>query len=354
LFLTNRIDLRSLIVKISFLLLILTVSCSTNVKSVLDAGLQDNQYDKDFGIRENTNSLDNIAKSVMMLNCIAYYNSYLFDKNSKITPVQISSLSLEDISISRIHSTETASGSATVIYSGEGSIALLTCAHIISFPDTVYTYFKNSLGGPTEYIESISIKSRQTNLLPELTISSEVEIIAIDADSDIALIGREIRTLDAGSFVPLGVSWGNSSELGWGTKVYIIGYPLNNKMITSGLVSPPPVLGRDYFFVDAVFNRGFSGGIVLAVRDGAPNFELVGMVKSGTIQKKYNVVPDYNDPDYIYLPQVPYEGTLLVEEDIEMKYGVTKIMSVEEIIRFLEREKDSIEANGFRTSKFVK
>ena len=45
------------------------------------------------------------------------------------------------------------------------------------------------------------------------------------------------------------------------------------------------------FLVDAVFNRGYSGGIVLAIRDGVPNFELVGLVKSVPAEYEYVMKP---------------------------------------------------------------
>jgi hypothetical protein len=289
-----------------------------------------------------------------MLNSIAYYESYLLSKSSKITLDDISNIDIQAAAIKKITSTETASGTATIIYSEKGKIALLTCAHIINFPDTLFTFYKDGNGTNSKYLESFTVKKRQTNILPELTVSNEVETIAINIDSDIALIGREVTSLQSKVLFPAKLAWGNSSELEWGTKVFIIGYPLNNKMITSGLVSPNQLSGKDYFFVDAVFNRGFSGGIVLALRDGAPNFELVGMVKSGRTHRKFNIVPDYNDPGFAYLPQIPYKDNLIVEEVAEMKYGVTRIMSVETIIDFLENNVENIEEAGYEVLKILK
>ena len=138
-----------------------------------------------------------------------------------------------------------------------------------------------------------------------------------------------------------------------GTKIYILGYPLNNKMITTGLVSPSQVNGKDYFFVDAIFNRGFSGGVVLAVRDGAPNFELVGMVKSGTVHRHFSLIPNSDDPDFSYHPKKDYDGEILVEERGDIKYGVTRIMTVEKIIDFIENSKILLEDSGFVVSQFL-
>ena len=331
------------IIKILLFSIFLIVSCRTTLTSVSDIGLADNKYDKDFFFNEPGGSLDQLSKSVKMLNSIAYYESYFLGKNSQITLENINTVEINTSAINKISSTETASGTATIIYSEKVKIALITCAHIINFPDTLYTFYKEEDGTDSKYLESFTVKMRQTNLLPELTVSNEVEIIAMDVNSDIALIGREISALRSRELISANFVWGSSSELEWGTKVFIIGYPLNNKMITSGLVSPAQGQGKNYFFADAVFNRGFSGGIVLALRDGAPNFELVGMVKSGTVHRKFNVVPDYNNPDFNYLPHVPYKDKLLVEEEAEIKYGVTKIMNVETIIDFLEESREKID-----------
>ena len=99
--------------------------------------------------------------------------------------------------------------------------------------------------------------------------------------------------------------------------------------------------------MDAVFNRGFSGGIVLAIRDGAPNFELLGMIKSGTVHRNFNLVPDSNNPDFTYLPGTPYIGEILVQEDAEIKYGVTRVMSVETIIEFFDFYSKTLKNLGY-------
>ena len=333
-----------LIISISILS---ALSCTTTVTTVSDAGLNDNEYDRDFFQTESNSKLDRLINSVKMINCMAYYQSYLFDSDSKITKENIGNKDLASIALVKKFSTETSSGTASVIYSEKGKVALLTCAHTLDFPDTLITYFKDNSGVDTEIIESVSIKSRQSNILPELTVSNTVEILAIDKELDIAIVGGEFPSLVSYSLVPLDITFGTTDDLSWGIKVFIIGYPLNNKMITTGIASPNQVKGKNYFFVDAVFNRGFSGGIVLAVRDGAPNFELLGMIKSGTVHRNFNLVPDSNNPDFAYLPGIPYNGELLVEEDTDIKYGVTRVMSVETIIEFFNSYNKSLKDLGY-------
>jgi len=339
---------------IIILVILLSISCSTTVTTVSDLGLNDNKYDSDyFQISEEVN-LDNMINSIKMINSLVYYESYLFDKKPGLKLNDISNVDIDDLAVNRITSNETASGTATIIYSDKNKVALLTCAHILDFPDTIITYFKDDYGINTKIIESISVKTRQTNLLPEYTVSNEVVILAFDPDSDIAIVGKKVSKLNAPNYVTSKFKTGSSGDLAWASKVYIIGYPLNNKMITTGIVSPSQKIGKDYFFVDAVFNRGFSGGIVLAVRDGAPNFELVGMVKSGSVHRNYILRPNTSNPDFVYLPKLPYKDEVIVEQHTDIKYGVTKIMTVETILDFIDDYSNQLNDLGYNTSKFFK
>ena len=330
------------------------ISCTTTVTTVSDLGLKDNKYDTDYPQVEKEISLDRMINSVKMINSLVYYESYLFDKTTNLKIEDLSSINFESLAVNKITSNETASGTATIIYSDNGKVALLTCAHILDFPDTIITYYKNSFGVNSKNIEIISIKSRQTNLLPEYTVNNEVDILLLDSDSDIAIVGKEISAINSSKYIPAKIKVGSTNELTWGTKVYIVGYPLNNKMITNGLVSPPQIMGKDYFFVDAVFNRGFSGGIVLAIRDGAPNFELVGMVKSGSVHRNYILRPNTNHPDFIYLPNLPYSDEVIVEQETDIKYGVTKIMTVETITDFIDKNESLLENLGYNADRLFK
>ncbi|MCK9203995.1 MAG: hypothetical protein M0P58_06080 [Bacteroidales bacterium] len=56
-----------------------------------------------------------------------------------------------------------------------------------------------------------------------------------------------------------------------------------------------------------LLNKGFNGGTILAVRDGIPNFELVGLVKSISTKREYVLCPRndmnvyYNDIEILYI-----------------------------------------------------
>lgn len=348
------INMNKYVTLLAALLLILSFGCSQTITTVTDKNLTDRKYDTDFVQINENNKIDELVNSVKMLNSIAYYKSYIFDIKKNITLEKLKNTGITKESYTSVYSTETASGTATVIYSHNGKTALLTCAHVLDFPDTLINFFKDKNGRNTDIIESVTIKSRQTNILPELTPPNKIDVLILDDKNDIAIIGsdelkdkiklREVLSLKAGS----------SNELTWGTKVYMIGFPLNYKMITSGLVSPIRNTDKSYFLVDAIFNKGFSGGLVLGVRDGAPNFEIVGMVKSGTVNRSLYLKPNVEKPDFKYLPKVPYNDEIIVDEEAIMKYGVTKIMGIETILDFMSNNSVKLKNLGYNLDMFFR
>jgi hypothetical protein len=235
------------------------------------------------------------------------------------------------------HINNNASGTATIISYQNKALTLLTCAHVIDFKDTLYTFYTLADGKPSKYLQSITIKEKQSNYIADLPGNNEFEIISTDKSLDLAMLGTKFNT-----DIPLMIRnfpymMGHAKELEWGDFVYIIGFPMGLKLLTKALVSSPNKDRNGGFLVDAVFNRGFSGGIILAIRDGVPNFELVGMIKSVPAEYDYLVTPPY-DFDYSnYNPSIPYSGDLYVEKRLNIRYGVTMAIPVETIKAFLDK-----------------
>ncbi len=330
----------------SFLLFLIVficlISCSQTITTVSDLNLTDKKYDADFVKTKDNIQIDKLVNTVKKVNCLAYYKSYIFRDDHLLTKDKLSNSNLDDFIESTSSSTETSSGTATIIYLYKNKIALLTCAHILDFPDTIIKYFKDSEGKKTNYIKSVSIKTKQSNFLPEFTQPNQADIIILDKAKDIALIGLNLLSDRIKPNEVLSLKAGNSKELEWGSKVYMIGYPLNYKMITTGLVSLVQSSAANFFLVDAIFNPGFSGGLVLAIRDGAPNFEIVGMIKSGTVNRNLYLKPNTESPSFNYTPKMIYNDEIIVEEETTMKYGITKIMSIETIINFIKENRKEL------------
>ncbi len=124
--------------------------------------------------------------------------------------------------------------------------------------------------------------------------------------------------------------------------------------ITKALVSSPNRDSDGSFLLDAVVNQGYSGGIVLAIKDGIPNFELVGIVQWVPKEEEYYLGPLRRKNNQPYNSLVPYKGESYVRRHSNIKYGIAKIISIESIIEFLENNKSSLFDQGYYLENFIK
>ena len=135
------------------------------------------------------------------------------------------------------------------------------------------------------------MKERQSIYVAGFPEGSEFELLVSDKKSDLAMIGKDYKTLSDLRFPVFHYPVGKGKELDWGSFVYIFGYPINYQMVTKAIVSNPNRDEYGSFLVDAVVNNGMSGGIVLAIRDGVPNFEMVGMIQWVPEEEENILVP---------------------------------------------------------------
>jgi hypothetical protein len=244
-------------------------------------------------------------------------------------------------------SSSQASGTATIITCDNRRVVLLTCAHVVGFPDTITSFHIGRDHHSTGYIHTISFKEKQTNYVAVFPEGGELEILAMDREQDVALLGK---TFESEPFPRPRVFMypaGRARDLEWGTFVYLFGYPTGHKMVTKAIVSSPNKDKRGAFLVDAVFTPGFSGGIALAIRDGVPNFELVGIVKLVSGRSSYVLVPPVEDGMPDYDPLVPYTGDLYVLKRTEIEYGIVQAVPVETVLEFIEAHRRDLASRGY-------
>jgi len=344
------------IIKILFFLLtvFILISCKSAIYEVAYPALSDGRYDSEFPYKSSSDQLEKITNSVKMLNCVAYYTSYLFDYDSMIRKKDLSEEIIHEKHIDMGRFDKTASGTATILSADKGSVVLLTCAHIVDFPDTIISYYKTKSGYNSGYIESISIKNKQVNYIPEFPDGGEVDVLVRNDNIDLALLGRHYDIEYSQKFEVFNYPIGKAKELSWGTFVYAIGFPMNYKMLSKGIVSSPNKDRAGSFLIDAVFNKGFSGGIVLAIRDGVPNFELVGLVNSVPIMRQFVLTPKNPERRRIYNPIVSYKGEAYLQEMMNIRYGVTKVISIETIMKFIQKNWQSVLKKGYNLTDFYK
>jgi hypothetical protein len=245
-------------------------------------------------------------------------------------------------------------------------VALLTCAHVVNFPDTVISYHKDTFGKETPYIQNISVKIGQNNNLVDLPELNGFRVLAINREKDLALIGKDLssnprfsfnRSLagtDKESIPVLSCKLGAAAELEWGCFVYMIGYPRAKKMISTAIVSSPDYDQHGSFLLDGSLQRGISGGLVLAVRDGVPNFELVGITNAVSSEIQYILQPDKNFNVSEWDLTRPYLGDVYVRAHQSTYYGITYAIGIESIQEFIKKSEESIAREGYDIEYFFK
>ncbi|GBD89396.1 hypothetical protein BMS3Abin04_00101 [bacterium BMS3Abin04] len=329
-------------------------ACSTSILQTAHPELNDGKYDSEFPYRDASKELKNITETIRMVHSMAFYKSYVFDKKTRLTKDDERFKHFNDYANSEVLFHKTFAGTATIIYSNSGKVALLTCAHILDFPDTSISYFSDILGFETNIISGVSIKSKQVNYLPELDSQPEFDTLVTDKKLDLALLGKDLDLSEAIRLKPFQYPLGKSDNLRWGSFVYLFGYPLNNKMITKGIVSLPKKSDNVSFWVDANINKGFSGGLVLAIKDGIPNFELVGIVKSAPGKTDYYLKPETAEQFPLVNNKIPYTGNIYIDENLSIRYGITKVISIESILKFLKKNKLKLKDMGYIFNYFFK
>jgi hypothetical protein len=231
---------------------------------------------------------------------------------------------------------------------------LLTCAHIVDFEDTVFSFHITPEHRTTPWLKSVAIKEKQTNYVAVFPEGGELEILAMDRTADIALVGMRFSSAPPHRIPAFRYPFGNAKDLEWGTFVYMFGYPSGFKMVTKGIVSNPHKDKRGSFMVDAMFSRGFSGGIALAIRDGVPNFELVGIVKLVSARSSYVLSPEKENGDVVFDPAIPYTGAVYVERKTEIESGLTQAVPIEAIREFMRTQAPLLQEKGYFIGNLLK
>ena len=327
-----------------FLLIISIFFISCSSTETKEAAPFVNEYTTIFPNNDVADELELISKSIRLINNLTFYRSYAF-YDSTITIDNLTDFDILQRATLTTTLSKTSSGTGSIISVSGNKIALLTAAHIVSYPDTIITYYSYN-GRRSKYIESILFKERQ-KIYSDLPEGGMLKIIAMDDKNDIAIIGNSFNKITPIRFPVFDFQFGNAKELKWGSFVYLLGFPMHNKMVTSGIVSNPNYNGTGNFLVDAPINRGSSGGLVLAIRGKAPNFELVGIVSSVPAEKRYVLTPNNPSRDINFLPGTLYSGDMTIEKLDGIKYGIGKIVSAEKIKLFIKKYESELINSGY-------
>jgi hypothetical protein len=330
------------------LFLALPLASCSSVPPVSGRGqVLDGRYDSEFPSSPVSSYLDRIAESVQRLNAVAYYKTYFFTEQERFRAKEIGEAVISAHEHDAVYSNSSTSGTALVLTSTNHRIALLTCAHVVSFPETLWTYFPGPDRRPSDFVASLSILKRTALYIATLPDGGAVDVLILDRARDLAVVGHTYESSQPRLPSVFPYPLGSSEELDWGTFLYLFGFPSGNKVVTRGIVSSPNKDRTHAFLVDAVFGRGFSGGICLALRDGPPHFEMVGMIKMVPARTSYVLTPGHqNEVDELDL-DFPYTGKIFVERRTEIDYGITQAISAETVRDFLESHQVDLSQMGY-------
>lgn len=333
------------------LLIVLTVamsySCTRIIPETTQRTKDTRHYDSAFPDRDASQTIERIFDSVKRIQSTIYYNSYLFDRRDLITVEKLQSIDIPDKAIRQVDYNQSTAGTAIVVGKNELHTALLTCAHVVTFPDTVVEYYTDKDLPPHTIVKTVAIKRQQINTIFDLPFLTDFEIIAKDDTKDIALLGVTGMKYLNYNIPSLQLPSGDAGDLEWGSFVYILGYPKGYQMVTRAIVSKPNDARKNTFYLDALFNHGISGGLIIAARGGIPNFEWVGLAKSTAASQSTILAPDPL-ADEKYDPFTPYEENIFVKKRSEIEYGITQTVSINEIRQFFNENQNTIVKKGYR------
>ncbi|MBK7173375.1 MAG: trypsin-like peptidase domain-containing protein [Bacteroidales bacterium] len=330
----------------AFIFVIILAGCSKHTYKTVYPALHDNRYDAEFPYANCSQQLETILKSVKKVTCYTNYRTYVFGTNSNITLNDLNIGQVKDKAEASIYTNEATSGTAVIIQSTDKQMLLLTCAHIVDLPDTLISY--SEYGDlQNQFIHSISLKVKQQIVIKDVPENNRFSILCSDRKKDIAILGRTFSVPAATPIPPpFDYPFGDSDHLEWGSFVYLAGYPVGQLMITKGIVSKAPDKTSN-FLTDASFNEGLSGGIVLAIKDGVPNFELVGISRSVSARNEYFLKPEKDIHEFNYNPSIPYSGPLYVNQKKDINYGVSFVIPINHIKQFILDNHKDLASKGF-------
>lgn len=295
-------------------------------------------YQTSFPAHDTSRDLERIFRSIKRIQVTGYYDTYRFAQDDAVTETDLRRAATFRRASERFSFDHAKAGTATIISRRGNRLTLITNEHVTRLPDTVIVYFGNeqaTKAGP-RYVESVAIKTSQTNMVLGLPEVEMFRTVATDSVADIALIAVDAN--DAASLTganPVRVRTGDPSRLSWGSFVYVLGYPRGYAMVTRGIVSDPNRSRDNSFLLDGLFNRGISGGLILAVRGDTGRLEWVGMASAASAQREFMLMPEYSDTRETGM-LLPYDGRLYMEQVTRIDYGITFSVPMTSIRRFLE------------------
>lgn len=302
-------------------------------------------YTSAFPTKDVSDLLNKAQDAVLRIVSTGYYQTYNFDQRY-ITMADARTNNLSDIASYEYSSEQSTAGTSIVLDTNRDEALVITCDHVVSFPDTVVTYHNDESLTPNTFVKSISIKNRQVDLIFGPNEFHNFEVLASDPRLDLALVTTRIDERDEYNELLSNFGMGDSDLLRAGSFLYILGFPKGYSSITRGIASTSEDWKTRFFVTDALFNPGVSGGLVIASNSNFESFQWVGMAKSATATSEELLVPRPNSENYGRAIE-PYSDSIFVQEKTRITYGLTQAIPINQIKEFLQENQTVMRRNGF-------
>jgi hypothetical protein len=330
--------------------LIMFVSCRTVEQTFVEI-TDDSLYRSHTQSSYLTEQIRESFQSVKRIQSTVFYTTYLFDYENPPLRSELEDVDFRQIAYDTARDNHSSAGTAVVLARSDDRIALLTAAHVVTFQDTIWHYSQGLENEGDKPVEAVSVKENVLNYIYGQENVGAFELIVSDEFRDLALLSTRLGVNSDTDLLPLPIQAGDSDQLEWADLVYALGYPKGYRMVTSGIVSETYSQRRQGFNIDASFNRGYSGGIVFAVRNDQTTFEWVGILISAAADIEYLLTPGYVSFDE-YDPELEYTGSMYIERFPRINYGITNAISINEVRQFFSENQDIIRRNGFPARLF--
>lgn len=282
-------------------------------------------------------------ESIIRIQNNVIYRTYQFYLDEMPLESEVRGQDLEEISADSYLDDQSTAGTAIVVSEFRDKYTLLTAAHTVFFPDTIWHYHETPSETDDQRVEAISIRQSVNHFLIMDRGIISLDFVVNDPHRDLAVMTNSETDSD-NLLRPLSLSLGNSDRLDWGDMIYALGYPKGAKMVTLGTVSRSDHPTRS-ILIDASFNRGFSGGAIFAIRNDGSGMEWMGVVTSALGENETFLAPDGVETED-FNPDIPYRGDVFVRSTPRINYGITNAVGINEIQEFFEEYEDELNDAG--------
>lgn len=323
----------------------LTLSACTTTEMTFVDITDESMYRSHTQSENLTNQISKNFRSVKRIQSTVFYRTYQYDIENPPLESELRGTDFSELAVQTISDNHSSAGTALVLAKTPERVGLLTAAHVVNYPDTVWHHVRG-YEGSNRPVEAISVKENMSYYIFGQEQIGSFELVVSDNYRDLAFLSTRLGTGVNSDIVPLSSRPGDSEKLDWADLVYAMGYPKGYQVVTTGIVSQHLTPRRQGFIIDASFNRGFSGGVVFAIRNDRTELEWVGILTSAAAEVEYLLTPGYI-PDEEYDPDIEYTGSIYVQRIPRINYGITHAVGIGEIRDFFNDHQQEIRRKGF-------